>query len=237
MFRKSAAWYDAVYSFKDYAAESARVSALIRERNPSAASLLDVACGTGKHLEHFAKEYEVAGVDLDPNLLAIARARLPGVPLTVGDMRSFDLGRTFDAVTCLFSAIGYVHGVTELAAAAAAMAGHLEPGGVFVVEPWFSPETWEAGHIAARFVDEPDLKIARMNVSGTPLPNGRLVLHFEYLVMTREDGVVHFTEDHDTTLFTEDDYLEALRAAGLDVTFDREGLMPRRGLIVGVKPA
>jgi len=34
-----------------------------------------------------------------------ARTRLPGVPLFEGDMRSFELDRRFDAVTCLFSAI------------------------------------------------------------------------------------------------------------------------------------
>ena len=50
MFTNSARFYDAVYSFKDYEAESQRLQALIEERSPGAATLLDVACGTGKHL-------------------------------------------------------------------------------------------------------------------------------------------------------------------------------------------
>ena len=51
MFTDSAHIYDAVYSFKDYGAESARIHTLIEERSPGASTLLDVACGTGKHLE------------------------------------------------------------------------------------------------------------------------------------------------------------------------------------------
>ena len=41
-------------------------------------------------------------------MLGIARHRLPGVPLHLADMRDFDLPERFDAVTCLFSSIGYL---------------------------------------------------------------------------------------------------------------------------------
>ena len=65
MFSRSAEIYDTVYSFKDYAAEAERVNELIQSRRPGAASLLDVACGTGKHLEQLRRWYAVEGVDLD----------------------------------------------------------------------------------------------------------------------------------------------------------------------------
>ena len=130
MFTKSARFYDAVYSFKDYAAEAAKVDALIKERNPRARTLLDVACGTGMHLEHLRGRYDAEGLDLDPELLAIARERLPGIRLHEADMIEFDLARLFDAVTCLFSSIGYARTVKNLNRAVAAMALHLEPGGV-----------------------------------------------------------------------------------------------------------
>ena len=84
------------------------MSASIRTHKPDAATLLDVACGTGAHLVHFARKYRVEGIDVSEEQLAVARARLPGVELHLGDMTTFDLGRTFDAVTCMFSSIGYV---------------------------------------------------------------------------------------------------------------------------------
>jgi SAM-dependent methyltransferase len=232
MFTRSADLYDAVYSFKNYEQEAERVHELIEERRPGARTLLDVACGTGKHLEQLERWYDVTGVDLDPNLLAVARERLPDVPLHQADMRSFDLGRRFDAVTCLFSSVGYTGDEYGLRAAIAAMAGHLEPGGVLVVEPWLGPDDWIDGRPHVVVVDEPELKIARMNVSSR---EGRLaIMHFHYLVGTPE-GVQRFEERHEAALFTDEEYRTAFEAAGLAVEHDSEGLIGR-GLYLGVAP-
>jgi SAM-dependent methyltransferase len=233
MFTKSARFYDAIYSFKDYAAEAAKVDALVKERHPGARTLLDVACGTGKHLEHLRGRYEAEGLDLDPELLAIARERLPGIRLHEGDMRRFDLARRFDAVTCLFSSIGYALTVEDLKRAVAAMALHLEPGGILVVEPWITPDAWQDGYVGAVFVDEPDLKIARVDLSER---DGRLSrIDFHYLVATPA-GIDRFEERHELALFTQDEYVAAFRAAGLEVEHDAEGLMGR-GLYTGRAPA
>jgi SAM-dependent methyltransferase len=230
VFSRTARIYDAVYSWKDYPREAEQVHELVQARKPGAATLLDVACGTGAHLAELCGRYRCEGVDLDPELLAVARERLPGVPLHEGDMRNFELGRRFDAVTCLFSSIGYLRSVEELEAAVAAMARHLEPGGVLLVEPWLTPEAVRAPHVAAVFVDEPELKIARVNT--IEVDGRRSSFLFHYVVGTPE-GVEHFTEPHDLTLFTQEEHLAAFRAAGLAVEHDEEGLMGR-GLYIGV---
>jgi ubiquinone/menaquinone biosynthesis C-methylase UbiE len=232
MFSKSARFYDAIYEFKDYAAESDRVHGLIQQRKPGARTLLDVACGTGHHLEHLSKHYEAEGLDLDKELLEIARARLPRTRLHRGDMIDLDLDKSFDAITCLFSSVGYVRTKENLDAALAAMARHLSHGGVLLLEPWLTPDAWEEGHIGSVFVDHDDLKIARLN---TTERDGRLsVLHFAYVVATPNE-MSHFTEDHVLALFTEKEYRSALESAGLSVEHDPEGLMGR-GLYIGTAP-
>ncbi len=229
MFRRSARLYDAVYaSIRDYPREAAELDRLIQERRPGARTLLDIACGTGAHLEHLTG-YEVEGLDLDPEMLGVARERLPNVPLHEGDMADFDLGKRFDAVVCMFSSIGYVRTAERLRSAVASMARHLEPGGVLVVEPWLSPEVWVDRHVGAVFVDQPELKIARMNVGER---EGNLsIFEFEYLVGT-PNGLERFNERHQLGLFTVEQYLEAFRAAGLEVDHDPEGPMGR-GLYIG----
>jgi len=229
MFSNSAHLYDAVYSFKDYRAESEQLHALIEERSPGASTLLDVACGTGKHLEQLRAWYEVRGLDLDSQLLALARERLGVVELHEGDMTAFSLGRRFDVVTCLFSSIGYVGTVERLDDAIAAMAAHLNPGGVLIVEPWLTPDVWIADRPHLLSVDEPDLKIARMTLSGR---EGRLaIMQFEYLVGT-PTGIEAFSERHEAALFTDEEYRQAFVAAGLSVEHDSEGLIGR-GLYIG----
>jgi len=119
--------------------EAELVHSLIERYSPGATTLLDVACGTGKHLEQLRTWYDVQGLDLDEQLIAIARERLGGVSLHLADMTSFALDRRFDVVTCLFSSIGYVGTVERLNNAVAAMSAHLNSGGVLIVEPWLSP--------------------------------------------------------------------------------------------------
>jgi SAM-dependent methyltransferase len=228
VFSRSARIYDAIYaSVRDYPREAAELDRLIQERRPGARTLLDAACGTGAHLEHLTG-YEAEGLDLDPEMLAVARERLPDLAFHEGDMVAFDLGRRFDAVVCMFSSIGYVRTEERLRSAIAAMARHLEPGGVLVVEPWLTPEVWMDRHVGAVFVDEPELKIARINAAER---EGNLSsFEFEYLVGTPE-GVEHFTERHELGLFTVEEYLGAFRAAGLEADYDPEGPMGR-GLYV-----
>jgi SAM-dependent methyltransferase len=234
VFGKTERLYDQIYAWKDYAGEVARLESLIDARLPSARSLLDVACGTGKHLELLRRRFEVAGVDADPVMVDIARERLgPDVPLHVADMADFDLGRRFDVVTCLFSSIAYVRTDDRLRSAVAGLVRHATPGGLIVVEPWFTPDQWTAGHLHAIYVDEPDLKVARLSLSG-PLTDP-LTMTFHYLVGT-PDGIKHLTEDHVVGMFTADQYVDAFRAAGVEPDHDPEGLMGR-GLYVGVRPA
>jgi SAM-dependent methyltransferase len=228
MFSRSARLYDAIYSFKDYPAEAERLHELVETRVPAARTLLDVACGTGAHLAELRRWYEVEGVDLDPGLLEVARERLPGVPLHEGDMVDFDLGREFDVVTCLFSSIGYVRTRDGLMRATASLSRHVAPSGVLVVEPWLEPGVWEAGRIGSVFVDEPDLKVARMNVGGSAE-----AMEMHYLVGT-PDHVEHFTERHELGVFSREEHIEAFRTAGLTVEHDPDGLMSR-GLYIGTR--
>jgi ubiquinone/menaquinone biosynthesis C-methylase UbiE len=215
MFQRSARVYDLLYSFKDYAAESEALVEQIRSRNPEAHSLLDVACGTGVHLAHLRETFpDIAGVDLDPGLLAVARERLPDVPLTEGDMRSFDLGRGFDAVTCLFSSVGYLGSDDDLTRAIGAMAAHLEPGGVLIVDGWVRPDEWWDG-INTHALAESDGEMSAARVARTWREGDVTVLEFEYLVATAE-GIQHLREEHRMTLFTDEAYRSAFREAGLE---------------------
>lgn len=106
MFDKSAHLYDLAYSFKDYAGESAWVRNAVHSRVPHATSLLDVACGTGKHLEYLGAEFDCQGLDLNPVFVELAQHRT-GTRVHCASMDSFELDERFDAVVCLFSSIGY----------------------------------------------------------------------------------------------------------------------------------
>lgn len=232
MFTKSFDLYDALYAFKDYEGASEGIREFARARHDGARTLLDVACGTGRHLEHLRRHFDVAGLDLNPELLRIAADRLPGVPLHRGDMAAFDLGRRFDVVTCLFSSIAYVRTAERMRQAVARMAAHLEPGGLLLVEPWFTPETYWSDTITANHVDEPDRKVAWMYVSVRRDLLSVLDIHF---MVGTPGGIDRFNEVHEMGLFTHEEYVGAMEDAGLRVEHDPRGFMGR-GLYVGTAP-
>ena len=82
-------------------------------------------------------------------------------------------------------------------------------------------------------MDQPDLKIARMNKS--ELEDSLSVMNFHYLVATPQ-GFEHFTERHELGLFSQEDYLNAFSASGLDVVYDPDAHKQMgRGLYIGVR--
>ena len=218
MFRNSAHVYDLIYQAagKDYAAEAREVDDQIRARCPGARSLLDVACGTGGHLRHLRGSYDVAvGVDVDPSMVAEARRYLPESDVGEADMRSLCLDRRFDAVVCLFSSIGYMSSTPELDKAVGAMASHLNPGGVLIVDGWIRPDDWiDPGVVHTEVAEADGIKVARVGRSFRDGDQTHLEMH--HLVASLE-GIDHFVDHHVLTLFSDSNYRAAFQAAGLRV--------------------
>lgn len=231
MFTKTAEYYDALYHFKDYRAACQQLHELIQEKAPQAKTLLDVACGTGKHLEYIQELYQAEGLDLNPELLQVARKRCPHLQFYQADMTDFKLPHSFDVVVCLFSSIGYVQTLENLSKAVNTMVSHLNPNGLLLIEPWIAPEKYWENKITTNFADMPNLKIAWMYTSKREGLTSIFDIH--YMVGTPE-GVCTFTEKHVMGLWTNAQYQQAFENAGIKVNYDPVGLFGR-GMYYGIK--
>ena len=100
-------------------------------------AVLEIACGTGRVAIPLAQAgAKVVGLDLSPEMLAIARQKVDDGETTrwiQADMRSFDLGETFGLV--IIPAHSFQHLLTpaDQVACLECIKRHLEPGGVLVV--------------------------------------------------------------------------------------------------------
>jgi SAM-dependent methyltransferase len=234
-FYALAPYYDVLNGGKDYRGEVRRLEEIARRFVPAGASTwLDVACGTGRHLEFLGRRRRVEGVDESPAMLRIARRRLPGVPLLRGDMRTFRLSRRFDVLTCLYGAIGHLGTRNDLRKAFVNFAQHVRPGGVVIVEPWILSEHFRPGMIDVRTREGPDVTTVRMTRSERR--GRRSVLEVHFLIAERGRGVRHFREIDVGLLLSREELLRLMREAGLRPHFVRRGLIPYRGLVVGVRP-
>lgn len=98
----------------------------------SPASVLDAGCGTGRvAIELAARGLDVAGSDVDAQMLAQARAKAPELAWVESDLAALDLGRTFDVVVMAGNVILFVEPGTEEACVAGA-ARHVGTGGYLI---------------------------------------------------------------------------------------------------------
>lgn len=96
--------------------------------------MLELGCGTGRVTAPLAERTGslVVGLDIDREMLAVARARHRG-PLVCADMRRFALNARFGVVAIPFSSVQQLDDAGR-AACFAAVAAHLAPGGVLALE-------------------------------------------------------------------------------------------------------
>lgn len=235
MFSHSANYYDELYNAlgKDYQKEVKKIETFIKKHiKTKGKALLDVGCGTGHHAGLLSKRYQVDGLDLDENILNVARKKYPNIRFYQENMIDFKLNKRYDIIISLFSSIGYVQTISNLNKTIKNLASHLNSGGVILIEPWLSPDEWNPGRVFTLHVNQPELKITRMSYSSQ---RGRLsILDFHYLIGTKK-GIEHRVETHTLGLFNKKDHLNAFQKAGLNVIHDPKGL-DGRGLYIGIKP-
>ena len=106
---------------------------------PENGSVLDLACGAGRHSIYFAqKGYDVTAVDLSQNLLLVAKeAALENkvnIEFIQSDIRYFSSGKKFDLIVNLFTSFGYFETDSENFMLFEIVKKYLNNSGYFVLD-------------------------------------------------------------------------------------------------------
>jgi len=231
-YRSTAEFYDRVYHYKDYVADVERIREIFNAHGvEEGAHVVEAACGTGNYLGHLSRFYGVSGFDCSPEMLGVARAKLPGVDLFQADMKDFSVLQPRDAIICLFSSIGYLLSKDDLESAARCFAAAVRPGGCVLIEPWITVEGFDPGRPSVQMYNDENLALARMSVSR--MEEDVSVLDFNYMIAFRDHRVEHFQETHRLWMAPYDLLLSVFEEAGFEMHFEPAGLTDERGLLVG----
>ncbi len=123
--------YDAMYP----AIEQAAIGLLAELA--SGGRVLELGIGTGRiALPLASRGLRVQGVDASEAMVARLRAKPGGkdIPVTMADFREFDLGEKFALIFVAFNTIFTLPSQEDQLQCFRTVAGHLEPGGRFLVE-------------------------------------------------------------------------------------------------------
>ena len=211
-------WGDATV---EYARYCDHVTGLIRRHAlRPAKTLLDIGCGGGKNLLNLKKDFLVTGVDLSPAMIEQARALNPGCEIVPGDMRSFALGRTFDAIL-MDDAISCMDTREDFETAFRTAFAHLAPGGVLVATADVTKETFRQNRTtatpAAEAMKPADLDVVFVENVYDPDPDDdRYETTMVFLV--RRQGVLKVETDVVSLgIFSLDTWRNVLSGTGLEV--------------------
>lgn len=127
-----ASFYDRLMS--DSSLRSKQVMRCIERYGPTASSLLELGCGTGAVLDGLSAVGSLAGLDISPNMLDIARARHPGAQFIQDDISSFELGRRFDVIVCTYDVLNHLMDFNRWISCFACVSKHLAEGGLFIFD-------------------------------------------------------------------------------------------------------
>jgi SAM-dependent methyltransferase len=209
-----ARWWPLISPPEEYAEEAAFAASLLASASIPVREVLELGSGGGHVATHLKGRFAMTLVDLSEGMLEVSRRLNPECQHRRGDMRTVRLGREFDAVL-VHDAIAYMTTEDDLRRAVETTFVHCCPGGVVVLIPDETAETFAAGTDHGG-VDVPDGRGARyLEWSWDPDPADSWALT-EYAFLLREaDGTVRAAhETHRTGLFGRETWLRLLAEAG-----------------------
>ena len=109
------------------------------EADQQGGCVLELGCGTGHKLIPIASDgHPCTGLELSSDMLTEAQRKADERALAVewvrGDMRDFDLGRTFDLVIIAANSLLHLHETADLLSCLRSVRAHLAPGARFVFD-------------------------------------------------------------------------------------------------------
>lgn len=216
LYNDLADWWPVISPPSEYAEEAALYVDMIRgaSRRPIR-EVLELGSGGGNNASHMKYAFAMTLVEPAERMRGLSRALNPECEHLAGDMRTVRLGRAFDAVF-VHDAVMYMTTEEDLRAALATVAAHLAPGGVALVAPDVTTETFRETTEHGGGEDSGGRKARYLQWTLPPEPGGTsFETHFAFL-LREPDGTVRAAHDvHREGLFTRATWLRLFGEVGL----------------------
>ena len=211
-----AGWWQAISPPSEYAEEGALYVEMIRSAaNHPVRDVLELGSGGGNNASHMKRHFAMTLVEPSDEMRRLSLALNPECEHLPGDMRTVRLGREFDAVF-VHDAVMYMTTENDLRAALATVAEHLAPGGVALVAPDVTVETFSEATEHGGGEDAAGRRARYLMWTLPPAP-GENVLETHYAFLLREPGgaVISAHDVHREGLFSRATWLRLFREVGL----------------------
>jgi len=194
-------YYDLLYKDKNYLEEYNYISEIIKKNNIKGKTILDIGCGTGKHLKYFKDDgYNTAGVDLSENMLKEARKYLnQEKDLICSKASELKFDKKFDIIISLFHVMSYQTTNEDLEKVFTNVAEHLNKDGLFIFDFWYGPGVLtDPPTVRIKRLDSDDILITRLTEPKMRYDENIVDVNFEINIEEKKTHVLEkFNEKHE----------------------------------------
>ena len=182
-FTEYSKYYDLLYQDKDYKLESQYICETLRKLGCQNGSILELGSGTGKHGRIIsAFDYTVYGIERSPEMIHEAEMT-DRFSCQVGDICNIDLGVKFNAVVSLFHVVSYLTDNSSLNAVFNTARIHLDRGGLFLFDVWFSPAVYSTKPtVKVKRVQNSEFEIIRVSEPSIRINDNVVDVNFTLLI-------------------------------------------------------
>jgi SAM-dependent methyltransferase len=225
VFQESAAVYDLLYGEKGTLAEAEWIATTLESHGcPPSGRLLEFGSGTGRHARILAdRGYLVTGVEPSTDMLERAEPH-PRVTYLHGDTASTSLEEKFDAVVALFHVMSYHTTLPDLHAFYDTASRHLDAGGLFAFDVWFTPAVHSLVP-EARVLEKANslISVTRTATPTEDIAHSLVTVNYDYAVKDLTSGATStFTESHAMRHFTQTEIELLAQQHGFELVESRE---------------
>ena len=197
-FNNYSEYYDLINSEKDYKSEVTYIDKLIKSINLNTKTILDVGCGTGKHIELLHKMgYQVEGIDLSDTMLQIAEKNYGSeIFFRKGDIKNFKLNKCYDTIISLFHVMSYQISNQDLESSFERVHEHLNPGGIFIFDCWHGPGVLsDLPSVRIKSFQNESIEITRISEPKIDFLNSKVEVDFKIFVNNLVENKLWFFEE------------------------------------------
>ncbi|MDP1678357.1 MAG: class I SAM-dependent methyltransferase [Bacteroidota bacterium] len=228
-FNQYAEFYNLLYREKNYIDEAEYITKIIKKLlapKSSPVTLLDLACGTGKHIFHLEKMgFLVEGSDISSNMITVAResAKSNGSKAAFYNYSfqdSHKIEKKYDVVISMFSAMDYLTSMDDFLRTLKNISNLLTEDGIFIFDYW-NGNAVTRHYDPVKVIRKSDSNGELLRISETNLDIVQQIATVKFSCMYFVDGkrIHDFTELHPMRYYFFQEMYNILNSNGFDVVY------------------
>ena len=217
-------YYDILNEEKDYKKEADYILSLVSNhfKIKSPESLLEIGCGTGKHLDHLKTNFsQIDAFDRSEEMINIAKQNNNDINYFCADINDFQSEKKYDVIISLFHVLSYQTDNQSVSRMFEIVKNNLADGGLFIFDCWYGPAVLSIKpENRSRKIIKDDFELIRIAAPELLYDKNVVNVNYDVIVLPKKNQeVIRFNELHKMRYFFNPELQQFCYTNNLELSF------------------